>query len=194
MTRDRDVGAFDRRASTYDQGWRGRLHAGIVQHTAALILQESLPAGVLDVGCGTGQLLSRLADLLPQAALCGVDPAPRMAEVAQQRGLAVLVAVAEALPFPDATFDLVVTSTSFDHWKDQVGGLRECHRVLARGGRLLLVDQFWPSPVAPWLRDSRDKARTVVRAGRLLEEAGFGLIHWHGIYSVVIKGAMATAE
>ncbi len=49
---------------------------------------------------------------------------------------------AEQLPYPDATFDLVVTTTSFDHWADQRAGLGECARVLAPGGHLVLAGQF----------------------------------------------------
>jgi ubiquinone/menaquinone biosynthesis C-methylase UbiE len=191
--RDRDVGAFDRRAPTYDLGWRGRLHSEIVGHTASLVTGDAPPSLALDVGCGTGQLLARLGELMPEAALYGVDAAPAMAQAANERGVRVAVAGAEALPFPDGAFDLVVTSTSFDHWADQLAGLRECRRVLTRGGRLLLVDQFWPPLVARWLRDSRRRARTTVRAGRLLGQAGFGSIHWHEIYATVIKGATATA-
>jgi len=194
MTWDRNVGAFDRRASTYDRGWRGRLHTEIVGHTATLAAGQASSSRVMDVGCGTGQLLIRLGELIPQAALCGVDAAPGMARAAHQRGLNVSVAVAEALPFPDGAFELVVTSTSFDHWEDQLGGLRECRRILTPGGRLLLVDQFWPPLVARWLRDSAHRARTTARAGRLLAEAGFGSIQWRPVYATVIKGATATAE
>jgi ubiquinone/menaquinone biosynthesis C-methylase UbiE len=194
VTWDRDVRAFDRRSSSYDRGWRGRLHAEIVDHTAALVVQDGYPGRVLDVGCGTGRLLSRLGELRPGAALCGVDAAPGMTRVARQRGLNVSVAVAEALPFPDEAFDLVVTCTSFDHWQDQLEGLRECRRVLARGSRLLLVDQFWPPLVARWLRDSRRRARTTARAGRLLTKASFGSIRWHQVYATVIEGATAIAD
>jgi ubiquinone/menaquinone biosynthesis C-methylase UbiE len=161
-------------------------------HTASLVTGDASPSLALDVGCGTGQLLARLGELMPDAVLCGVDAAPAM-QAARERGVRVAVAVAEALPFPDGAFDLVVTSTSFDHWADQLAGLRECRRVLTRGGGLLLVDQFWPPFVALWLRDNRRRARTTVRAGRLLAEAGFGSIHWHEIYTTVIKGATATA-
>lgn len=43
---------------------------------------------------------------------------------------------AAQLPYPDGTFDLVVTTTSFDHWADQRTGLHECARVLVPGGHL----------------------------------------------------------
>jgi SAM-dependent methyltransferase len=45
----------------------------------------------------------------------------------------------EVLPFPEGSFDLVVSTTSFDHWADQRAGLRECARVLAPGGWLVLT-------------------------------------------------------
>ena len=63
-------------------------------------------------------------------------------ESAHDDRLSFSVGVAEQLPYPDGTFDLVVSSTSFDHWSDQQTGLRECARVLRPGGRLVLVDQF----------------------------------------------------
>jgi ubiquinone/menaquinone biosynthesis C-methylase UbiE len=49
---------------------------------------------------------------------------------------------ASRLPWPAATFDLVVSTTSFDHWADQRAGLAECARVLAPGGCLVLADLF----------------------------------------------------
>jgi len=56
--------------------------------------------------------------------------------------------VAERLPFPDGVFDLVVSTTSFDHRSDQRAGVLECARMLRPGGRLVLVDQFsaWLGP------------------------------------------------
>jgi SAM-dependent methyltransferase len=83
---------------------------------------------VLDVGCGTGALLRTLADRLPAGVqLSGVDPASAMLEAGRaalgghwQVGLA--QAVAEWLPFPDASFDLVVSTVSFAHRSDQWSG------------------------------------------------------------------------
>ena len=56
---------------------------------------------------------------------------------------------AENLPFDDQRFDLVVSTTSFDHWEDQGRGIEECARVLRNGGHFVCVDQFsnllWPT-------------------------------------------------
>jgi len=92
-------------------------------------------------------LLRRLGALLPAAVqLVGIDPAPSMIEVARAESaderLSFSVGVAEHLPFLDQTFDLVVSTTSFDHWSDQQSGLSECARVMTPGGGLVLTDQF----------------------------------------------------
>jgi SAM-dependent methyltransferase len=104
-----------------------------------------------------------------------------------------LPAVAERLPFGDGSFDLVVSTTSFDHWSDQLAGLRECARVLVPGGRLVLVDQFslWLAPTLLVGRPGR--ARTKGRVTSLLGAAGFSSLAWHDLYALIIKAVTATA-
>jgi predicted TPR repeat methyltransferase len=64
---DRDVGAFDERASRYESGWLGRLHHQIADHAVDLALAcVPAPQRVLDVGCRTGYALRRLADRPPR--------------------------------------------------------------------------------------------------------------------------------
>jgi ubiquinone/menaquinone biosynthesis C-methylase UbiE len=145
---------------------------------------------VLDVGCGTGALLRRLAARLPDAELAGVDPAPRMLAEARKRlnGVRLEQAAAERLPFADASFDLVVSAMSFDHWADQALGLAECARVLRPGGHLVLADLF-----APWLLLPR---RTPRRATALLVRAGFRDTTWQRVYSLgplsLVQAALAA--
>jgi SAM-dependent methyltransferase len=103
------------------------------------------------------------------------------------------VGVAERLPYPDHCFDLVVSTTSFDHWADQQAGLRECRRVLAPGGRLILVDQFSCLLIPTLVGTRRGKARTRPRATRLLTAAGFTAITWHHVFTPLINAATAIA-
>jgi ubiquinone/menaquinone biosynthesis C-methylase UbiE len=125
MARDRDIAAFDERARGYEDGWLGRLHHEIADRTADLALAcMPAPQRILDVGCGTGYLLGRLAGGVPAAAeLVGIDAAPAMIEVASAGNsddrLRFSVGTAEQLRLPDGIFDLVVSTTSFDHWSDQ---------------------------------------------------------------------------
>ena len=197
MARDRDVAAFGERAQRYDEGWRGQLHHQIADRTADLALTcVPAPRRILDVGCGTGYLLGRLAARAPQAGtLAGIDAAPAMIEVATGAGtddrLRLVVGTAERLPWPAATFDLVVSTTSFDHWADQRAGLAECARVLAPGGYLVLADLF--SVLLPTRSAGRrGKARTKRRATQVLTAAGLHSPQWHRLYAIIIQAVTAT--
>ena len=199
MQPERDLAAFDARATTYERGWLGRLHHDIADRTADLAFSTCPdPRRVLDVGCGTGYLLSSLASRYPDAdKLAGVDPAPAMIEVATSAAsddrLAFSLGTAEHLPYPDDTFDLVVSTTSFDHWSDQLAGLCECARVLQPGGSLVVVDQFSLWLVPTLLVGRRGKARTRGRCDRLLHTAGFRCPAWHDAYAVIIRAVTAKA-
>jgi len=152
---DRDVARFGRWAASYDESALQRLVFAPLQEftlqQAALALPD--PRAVLDIGCGTGQLLRQAAGRFPAAELSGVDAAEEMISVARSSlpdGEAVrfVHAAAEELPFDDGSFDLVVTTMSFHHWADQPRALREVRRVLVSGGVFALADAV---PVG-WLR------------------------------------------
>jgi ubiquinone/menaquinone biosynthesis C-methylase UbiE len=199
VTRDSDVQAFHERATEYEAGYRGQLHTDIVTRSADLALARfPAPGRVLDVGCGTGLLLRELARRLPGAAgLTGIDAAAGMIAQASAKAvdprLSFVRGVAERLPFGDATFDLVISTTSFDHWADQLAGLTECHRVLAPGGCFVLTDicSTWLLPTLVGAR--QDRARTPLRATRLLAAAGFRSLTWHRLYAVIVRTVTASA-
>jgi ubiquinone/menaquinone biosynthesis C-methylase UbiE len=191
--RDRDVASFDRRAGSYERDWRSEFHTRVVA-TAAEVALAALPhpASVLDVGCGTGALLRTLADRLPAGvALSGVDPAPAMLEVSraavgQHSRVWLARAVAERLPFRDASFDLVVTTVSFAHWTDQPAGLTEIARVLRPAGRLVLVDLFaigWLRPLTA-LGRRRDRIHPIAELEAMLTQARLTALAWERIYDL----------
>jgi ubiquinone/menaquinone biosynthesis C-methylase UbiE len=68
--------------------------------------------------------------------------------------------IAEKLPFPDGSFDLVLATTSFDHWADQRAGLSEVARVLPPGGYFVLADLLSPWLLPTVLTVRRGHART----------------------------------
>jgi len=197
MARDRDVAAFGERAQRYDEGWLGRLHHQIADRTADLALScVPAPRRILDIGCGTGYLLGRLAVRAPQAEiLAGIDAAPAMIEVARGAAtddrLRFEIGTAEQLPWPAASFDLVVSTTSFDHWADQQAGLAQCARVLAPGGCLVLADLFSVLLLPTLLAGRRGKARTKRRATQLVTTAGLHSPHWHRLEAVIIQAVTA---
>jgi SAM-dependent methyltransferase len=90
---------------------------------------------VLEVGCGDGRLLVRLARA-PLRSLLGVDVAPGMVRLASARGCTVAVASAERLPLPDRSLDVVLSGYYALRYADLDRSLSEAARVLRPGGRL----------------------------------------------------------
>ena len=101
---------------------------------------------VLDVACGTGVLAREISSRTGSiGAVTGIDPSPGMIAVAKQLAPAIewREGVAESLPFPDRSFDVVVTQFGLMFFTDRRQALREMLRVLAPGGRLVVA--VWDS-------------------------------------------------
>ena len=147
-----DVERFGRWAPNYDRHYLQRLVFEPVQKTVLELAAQEVPnaGAILDVGCGTGRLLTAAADQYPGARLEGVDAAEGMIEQAKAAGgrANFQVATAEHLPFPDGQFDLVFSTMTFHHWADQRQGIAEIARVMTPSGRWILADFV----VSGWLR------------------------------------------
>ena len=143
---------FDEIAHVYDES----LPAHVVEHylrKRVALMTSMRPAGRgLDVGCGTGVLAERLARAGLQ--MTGIDPSEGMLEVAREHAPSVATVHGSGtdLPFPDGSFDLVVTVATMHHIAapdDVRATLSEMVRVLAPGGRLVYWDH---SPLNPYWR------------------------------------------
>ncbi len=140
---------YDRCVSLLTLGRRAQLRRGTVA-LAGIKPGEH----VLEVGCGTGDCaLAASVDVGESGSVVGIDPAPEMIRVARTkaaragRDVTFQLGVIEALAFPDATFDVVLSSLMMHHLPDDLKheGLLEIARVLKPGGRLLIVDMKRPS-------------------------------------------------
>jgi ubiquinone/menaquinone biosynthesis C-methylase UbiE len=121
---------------------------------ALFVEQAACRAGdrVLEIGCGTGSLLLLVKKAQPTADVVGLDPDPNALAIARRKARRAGVEIsldqgfADALPYPDASFDRVLSSFMFHHLSRDVKEktLREVRRVLRPGGRFHMVD-FAPS-------------------------------------------------
>ena len=125
---------------------------------------------VLDVACGTG-VVTRLAAgrVGADGAVAGVDVNPGMLEVARsaappEAGIDWHEASADALPFADATFEVVLCQLSLQFFPDRLGALREMRRVLASEGRML-VNVPGPTPLFAILAEELERHVAPVAAG-----------------------------
>ena len=103
----------------------------------------------IDLGAGAGHASLALAPHV--AKVVAIDPTPEMlavgARLAAERGIAnvtAVIATADALPCPDAAFDVAISRFSIHHWPDPGAALREVARVLRPGGRIVLIDLVAP--------------------------------------------------
>jgi len=112
---------------------------------AALTLSPT--AIVVDVGCGTGAALRHAAATVTDGRLVGVDPVPRMIEIAREKTaghpaaarIEFRLGAAEDLPVKDDVADVVFAFDSFDHWQNRDQGLTEIRRILRSHGKLVVV-------------------------------------------------------
>jgi ubiquinone/menaquinone biosynthesis C-methylase UbiE len=171
-------------APSYDQRWSTYLHSSF---TMTLEKVAGLPAErVLDVACGTGQLLAMLAQRSEQSELVGVDRVPAMLEVAKRRlgrRATVLECEARQLPFDDAYFQLVTSTNALHYFSETDVALREIRRVISSDGNLIITDWcrnfLWMkvlNRVLLWTRHSHVNTLSSSELTRCLTDAGFGIV------------------
>ena len=104
---------------------------------------------ILDLGCGTGTLTIMLQRRQPTAEVVGLDGDTRVLDIAQKKAHKVGVAsirwdtgLADELPYPDESFDKVITSMMLHHLTlpEKLGAFQEVHRVLKPSGSIHIAD------------------------------------------------------
>jgi SAM-dependent methyltransferase len=164
-------------------GWFGRrVMAALLNEGNKALLDAALDTAapragsrVLDVGFGGGYTLERVAPVVAPERVAGVELSEAMIAAVRDRcgdAFDLRLADAAALPFPDASFDVVLSVNTIYFWPDPTRVLAEMTRVLKPGGRVVLGYRsglvFRMTPLT-WFGFRLHGDR---RIGQLLEEAG----------------------
>lgn len=138
--------------ASFDRILDNKVYANIIKddrHLEVLmsLVQKGRYRNILDIGTGTGYLAFPLAEVFPQARVVGIDITETVlaqnAEQARERGLKNLCfQVFDGLqyPFPEKSFDLIVSRYAFHHFPDVEGAVRQMNKLLTKGGRVLISD------------------------------------------------------
>ncbi len=171
-------------AARYDRAWSSYVEVSV---EATLRRLGTGPIGrLLDVGCGTGALLASVAGGAADAEPCGVDLSGEMLAIARAktpRGVRLVQGSADRLPFADASFDVVVSTSVFHYFRRPQDALGEASRVLRPGGTLVITDwcdDFLACRVCDLILRLFDRAHFraygAAELTRMLEAGGFEVV------------------
>ena len=178
-------------------------HAYLVDWGLACI---ELHAGdtVLDIGCGGGNTLARMAERVTEGHLVGIDYAETSVEASRAFNAALIAAgrmeilhgSVESLPFEDGHFDAVVTVESFYFWPNPEECLKEVARVVKKGGTFLLLAEIYerndlPESIREKIAGYQLTNPTPEEFERLFRAAGFAAVETHfkdGEYWIAVRG------
>lgn len=159
---------------------------------------------VLDIGCGGGNTLARMAERVTEGHLVGIDYAETSVEASRtfNAGLIeagrmeILHGSVEHLPFADGQFDAVVTVESFYFWPSPEESLKEVARVIRRGGTFLLLAEIYgrddlPEGIRAKVAEYSLTNPTPEEFERLFRAAGFSdvtMAFKDGEYWIAVRG------
>jgi ubiquinone/menaquinone biosynthesis C-methylase UbiE len=139
---------FEKMSSNFYKTPAGRasktMYASLIQK-----LNDKSFESLLDVGCGTGKVLSLILDKF-NAKVSGIDLSEGMIQKAKEllgESANLKVGDSENLPWADNTFDVVTCSASFHHYPNPEVVLKEMKRILKPDGRVIIADPWCPDPL-----------------------------------------------
>ena len=181
--RQKSKRTFDSDAQVYDDTANGK-HSSKLYSTVVKSIESVKYDALLDVGCGTGNVLALLPN---KKSLSGIDLSDEMIKVAQKRlpNVNFVVGDSSSLPWNDATFDVINCTDSFHHYPNPLKVLKEMRRVLKNNGHVVIADPFYPRAkrflINTFVRfsDSGDcRIYSQVEITSLLENANFANINF----------------
>jgi ubiquinone/menaquinone biosynthesis C-methylase UbiE len=128
-------------APQYDRRWSFYVNATVQETMHRLDINSH--ERILDLGCGTGTLIQRLLQLAPEIKIVGIDPSAEMLNVARQKlpkSVKLRVGSADSIPFPNESFDLIISTNAFHYFRNPSQAIQEAKRVLKPNGHLVITD------------------------------------------------------
>ena len=170
-------------------GRRGRLVAKIMnQHHEQLTIwgleKVTICADyvILDVGCGGGKTISKLAELAPQGKVYGIDYSVDMVTFSKkinktlivQNRAEIIKGPVEKINFKDDFFDLVTAVETYYFWNNLLIAFKEIYRVLKPGGKLLIINELLHGVTpAKIVEETHVKLFSLEEIQRFLQSTGF---------------------
>ena len=147
---------------------------------------------VLDVGCGGGRTIDRLASMATRGKVCGVDYSEASVAASRETNanwiaqgrVDIQQADVSKLPFPDAAFDLVTAVETHYYWPDLPRDVREVMRVVKPGGKFVIIAETYRGRVNDWAY--RPTMTLVLRASYLTPEQHRALLVEAGYVDVQV--------
>lgn len=135
---------FGKRANKYDKGFEGRF-LNKFYNTLIDFVQVTSKTKMLDVACGTGEILKRMNDRFEIDGY-GVDIDDKMIDVAKEKcpNMDIRIGSCDSLPFKEYKFDNVTVCMAYHHFENKIGFAKEANRVLKQGGNLYIADLSLP--------------------------------------------------
>lgn len=136
--------AFNKQAKTYDFDIKGS-HARQLYPFILKKVFNTKGKCILDIGCGTGELMLQIFNEDSSYQLTGLDLSPEMLKVAKNKlgfNANFVLGDAENLPFDDNSFDSIICNDSFHHYPRPQIALIEMNRVLKKNGLLIIGDCY----------------------------------------------------
>ncbi|MDD3417882.1 MAG: class I SAM-dependent methyltransferase [Lachnospiraceae bacterium] len=178
--KEKSIKHFNSTALEYDSSFDGKF-VKVMYEPLLEELEKDAEGKLLDVGCGTGNILCKLVNGKRQ--LFGIDLSENMVEESKKRmegNADIKVADAEHIPYKDNFFDTLICNASFHHYPHPEEVLKEMKRVLKSGGKLLIGEGYAIQPFRALLNlsfhfsDSGDfKSYGKHEFIRMLENNGF---------------------
>ena len=194
-------------AAVYDRALSAQEEAGLREHRRAIVGRAQ--GRVLEIGAGTGLNLDHYGPGVAELVL--TEPEEPMARRLRERATRgeIVGAPADELPYPDDSFDAVVSTLVLCTVPDQDRAIAEIRRVLRPGGQLLFIEHVrshdaktarWQDRVLPVWRfmchgchPNRDTAAALTRAGFTLEVESWELPKAPAIVRPVVEGVATAA-